>query len=169
MNKRHAKPTTAQLTGRIYRRLLEVQANQADIGEITLDVKDELRETRDEMRSALKMLSMRLESLTDLVQILTNSHTGTFATVIDHCARLLREKETLMKMRQANDFMADAPRDFDTANATVKCYERPVASMHAFGFTGCGFKLLHRVGVRCAVCGELELPNAAQEGQNDAH
>lgn len=170
MNKRHAKPTTMQLTARIYRRLLEVQSNQADIGDIVVNVNEELSDIRGEMRSALAMLSERLESFRDefaAFRVSADMRQDTLRTLTDHCVRLLREKETLMRMHQANDFMAEAPRDFTTADMSVKCYEHPVA--RAAGW-GCGFKLLHRVGVRCAVCGELEMPNAFQEGHNnDAH
>ena len=150
MNKRHAKPTTAQFAARTYRKVIGLEHAMARL-EAALT---------GEMRSGQQMLSQRMESLRE-------GSEATMKTLADHCSRLLREKETLMKMRQANTFMADAPRDFTTADMSVKCYEHPVA--RAAGW-GCGFKLLHRVGVRCAVCGELEMPNAFQEGHNnDAH
>src|SRR6267142_2704543 len=52
----------------------------------------------DELHRNDCLTHRRIEALTDLVQILTDSHTGTYATVVDHCARLLREKKTLMSM-----------------------------------------------------------------------
>jgi len=138
MNKRHAKPTTAQLVARIYRQQLAMASNQADIGDIAINVNEELAEIRAEMRSALAMLSQRVES---------------FRVLADHCARLLREKETLMKMHQANDYMSfPQPLRFPKpVHVEGGVYPKPK----------CGFVLLHRPGIRCAVCGELELPHDA--------
>jgi hypothetical protein len=86
MNKRHAKPTTAQLISRIYRKQIAIENQLVDIGIIALAAKDEIEDTRAEVRGALAMLSTRMES---------------FRVLADHCARLLREKETLMAMSTA--------------------------------------------------------------------
>lgn len=150
MNKRHAKPTTAQLLNRVYRKQLEMERTLDELTSRT----GVLLTASSVAHSGQRMLSERMETIRD----------GTLTTVktlVDHCSRLLREKETLMKMRQANDFMADAPRDFETANMTVKMRygENPIIGP-------CMFSLLHRLGVRCAVCGELELDSGAY---NDAH
>jgi hypothetical protein len=146
MNKRHAKPTTAQLVSRVYRKQLDMEKQFVD--QLAL-----LRLDFERLASGQRMLSERLESI----------HEGNLATVktlADHCARLLREKETLMKAAQAlhdsHAYMSEplkkweAPRDFDMATMTVKVREYPFDR-------GCGFKLLHRPGVRCEVCGELTL------------
>lgn len=79
-SKRHDKPTQEQLLNRIYRRQIAMSA-QLDI-----------------LQVGQRMLSERVESLR-----LSND---TVKTLADHCARLLREKESLMKLYHANDFMA---------------------------------------------------------------
>src|SRR6267142_2629384 len=71
-----------------------------------------------ETRSALAMLSTRMES---------------FRVIVDHCARLLKEKETLMSM-------IDRQRGL---NEPVLENPMPVT---------CAFASTHRPGVRCAVC-----------------
>lgn len=119
MTKRHAKPTTAQLVARIYRKLIAIEANQADIGMIALDAKEAIGEMRIESRATM----------------------GTVKILTDHCARLLREKETLMKrvqLKEANDFMARVP--------TV--YERVPGEL-------CVFAHLHRENIECGVCGRV--------------
>jgi hypothetical protein len=68
VSKRHAKPTTQQLAERIYRRQLKFERMLLNqMAHIRLDIVSARREDRE--------------------------HTK---TLIDHCARLLREKETLM-------------------------------------------------------------------------
>lgn len=82
MNKRHAKPTVAQLMERIYRR------------QIASD--------------------KRLDAIEALIDQDANGRTVLLKTVTDHCWRLLREKETLMRLvdhdalREANAYMARA-------------------------------------------------------------
>jgi len=72
------------------------------------------------------------------------SQVETMKPLADHCQRLLREKEALMK---ANAYMAEAPRSIST-----RLDARAFPQVRV-----CGFKLLHRPGIRCAVCGELSL------------
>jgi len=124
MNKRHAKPTSAQLLARIYRRQLAMES---------------------ETRSALAMLSTRMES---------------FRVIVDHCARLLKEKETLMSMidqqRGLNEPVWENPMPTGGGGAKLG-----TIMPSATGTNGapsqltnvtCAFASTHRPGVRCAVC-----------------
>lgn len=108
MNKRHAKPTTAIMINRLYRRQIKLETLVTQLSiqwrdaqqrrgptpgeEFTIflrSITGEQREIRGELGvilSGQKMLSERMES---------------FRVLADHCARLLREKETLQKMMQA--------------------------------------------------------------------
>ena len=70
MTKRHAKPTAAALSDRTYRHVLAFKRTLLNqMAHIRLDLAAARREDREHMK-----------------------------TLIDHCARLLREKETLQKM-----------------------------------------------------------------------
>jgi len=131
MNKRHAKPTSAQLLARIYRRQL---AMESETRSALAMLSTRMESMYDELHRNDCLTHRRIEALTDLVQILTDSHTGTYATVVDHCARLLREKKTLMSM-------IDRQRGL---NEPV--WENPFPS------PSCAFASTHRPGVRCAVC-----------------
>jgi hypothetical protein len=80
------------------------------------------------LMSGQRMLSERMES---------------FRILADHCARLLKEKETLMTQR-ANDLTfpqrATLPHELLVEGGP---YPAPTCSVIS----------LHRTGVRCAVCG----------------
>jgi len=115
MNKRHAKPTSAQIMHRIYRQQIALRAEFASL------------------QSGQRMLSDRMEA---------------FRVLADHCARLLREKDTLAKivaryqgppsaLRQANDFMS---------HLTRRVNDRA---------TPCGFVNTHRPGIQCSICGAV--------------
>jgi hypothetical protein len=84
----------------------------------------------ESLRSGQAMLSQRLES---------------FRILADHCARLLREKETLMTLlgRQRIE------RQVASANTYM--------GLPARG-NGCAFSNLHRAGILCAVCGTTPTP-----------
>jgi len=69
MTKRHAKPTAAALSERTYRHVLAFKRTLLNqMAHIRLDIAAARREDREHMK-----------------------------TLIDHCARLLREKETLQR------------------------------------------------------------------------
>jgi hypothetical protein len=86
MTKRHAKPTSAQLVARIYRKLVAMDSLLTD----TIDANGE---ALDAINSKLGVLMERVSSLNPIV---------------DHCARLLKEKETLQ--RQVERMQALAPK-----------------------------------------------------------
>jgi hypothetical protein len=75
MTKRHAKPTSAQLVARIYRKVVAMDSLLTD----TIDANGE---ALDAINSKLGLLMERVSSLNPIV---------------DHCARLLKEKETLQR------------------------------------------------------------------------
>jgi hypothetical protein len=78
VTKRHAKPTALQLINRLYRQSL---ANTRDVGNQLAIIRLDLQESR-----------LRAK---------------TVKTLIDHCARLLREKETLQRKLYAVKEMKD--------------------------------------------------------------
>jgi hypothetical protein len=103
MTKRHAKPTAAVLLARIYRQNLEFKRILLNqMAHIRLDIVSARREDREHMK-----------------------------TLIDHCARLLREKETLMRLKDVSAYMAAPLR--------------------------CAFADNHRINHTCHVCGHLEI------------
>jgi hypothetical protein len=75
MTKRHAKPTSAQLIARMYRKVLAMDSLLTD----TIDANGE---ALDAINSKLGLLMERVSALNPIV---------------DHCARLLKEKETLQR------------------------------------------------------------------------
>jgi hypothetical protein len=80
MTKRHAKPTSAQLIARMYRKVLEFKLSLLN-------------------QMALMRLDIARERALDREQL---------KTITDHCARLLKEKETLQ--RQVERMQALAPK-----------------------------------------------------------
>ncbi len=159
MNKRHAKPSSAQLVARIYRKQIAMES---------------------EMRSALAMISARVDSMYEdshkndrmLQLILYDSKEArednlatlpalrraidreaqgqahlrvTARTLADHCARLLREKETLMKIVD----MGAIQQCVNQANAFI--------ARRANGHSAlCGFASTHQPGIVCQVCGQMQ-------------
>jgi hypothetical protein len=108
-SKRHAKPTAAQLSERMYRKVLEFKRtllNQMAL--IRLDIVTARREDREHMK-----------------------------TLADHCARLLREKETLQRR--------------------LALTEAKPAKWEDFMKGTCPFADNHRVNQTCAVCGHLDI------------
>lgn len=123
MSKRHAKPTPAQVLSRIYRRqlVLEKKIERFTTPSQHLnDIHSRLRHLDmqvGEMCSGLgKTLLGRIADLIRSVQ----QKDATIKTLADHCARLMREKETLVDLvpdsvlaehfREANEFMSDPLR-----------------------------------------------------------
>jgi hypothetical protein len=123
-SKRHAKPTTSTYLSRIYRRQIALKDNIN-----MMDVRCRLE--FESMGSGQAMLSERMESMHDTIKIL-----------VDHCARLLREKETLMnKLRAAQEVVYPLMQ------------ENPIRWYHH-----CAVGHLHREGITCAVCGYMGVP-----------
>jgi transposase-like protein len=134
MNKRRAKPTAQQLANRTYRKQIATEkfiVNQLEW-----------------ITSRLRSLQSGQKMLAELIESVRLAQVDTMKPLADHCRRLLREKESLMK---ANAFMAEAPRSIST-RLDVNAFPR---------IQVCGFKLLHRPGIRCAVCGELSMADGA--------
>ena len=82
MTKRHAKPTSMQLAERTYRKVLFIEKVLADAAVIHADNKTEI-----------EAIGMRMASIVSTQKRISE----TVRTLADHCARLLREKETLQR------------------------------------------------------------------------
>ena len=142
MTKRHAKPTSAQLAARTYRKvaghrfssLASIHANG----------------------DALQAIDAKLGLLMERVSALN--------PIVDHCARLLKEKETLQRQVEA---MKNAPLfSYDSAAAIPQAWPNAPRSVSVpMTFIGppdfqaarhgaCAFASSHRAGIRCGVCGE---------------
>jgi hypothetical protein len=157
MTKRHAKPTSAQLAARMYRRLIMTESR--------------LAETKQEVRS----LNANLTAWSTRIISQIGKHAESMRLVADHCARLLKEKETLQKqierMREPFKIVPGEPLYNVQANAhaypptytsvPISVVDRPThrgadaapdfqASRHG----ACAFASSHRAGIRCEVCGE---------------
>jgi hypothetical protein len=151
MTKRHAKPTTAQLVDRIYRKQLAMYDYFAEMDRHLGINERTLRDNFDSLRSGQKMLSERLDSLNILAS---------------HCERLLREKETLQKqveILKANpSYLVGTP---EHSSATEQELRRAASYMAAplrpreriesghVRLDPCMFGHLHRAGTTCKVCG----------------
>jgi hypothetical protein len=176
MTKRHAKPTSAQLVARTYRKLLDVDTR---LGMIRIHQLTQI-ERLEKLCSGQQMISQRLESL---------------RVIADHCARLLKEKETLQRQvermkidgaptlaaARAAHMTANLPTlNFEMRQYPCGCsatgngvqplpdccpnhYDAPYNNMNS-SFEGspgdgmpkfaCTLAHLHRPGIRCGVCGE---------------
>lgn len=77
-SKRHAKPTPAALTARMYRKLLKMDDILQDLAPAVSFLSSTCRQTREDVLANGRRL--------DAMRVLA-----------DHCARLLREKETLQR------------------------------------------------------------------------
>jgi hypothetical protein len=134
MTKRHAKPTSAQLVARIYRKVVAMDSLLTD----TIDANGE---ALDAINSKLGLLMERVSSLNPIV---------------DHCARLLKEKETLQKqiekMREPFKIVPGEP----VYNVEITPVEVKMGTYTYTGVLGgaCTLANLHRPGIRCGVCGE---------------
>jgi hypothetical protein len=90
-SKRHAKPTASALSERTYRKVLKFHSTLLNqMAHIRLDITAARREDRSEVIDELVILKTRVAECGDALE-----HVRVLA---DHCARLLREKETLQKM-----------------------------------------------------------------------
>jgi hypothetical protein len=135
MTKRHAKPTSAQLVARIYRKVVAMDSLLTD----TIDANGE---ALDAINSKLGVLMERVSSLNPIV---------------DHCARLLKEKETLQKqiekMREPFKIVPGEP----VYNVEITPVEVKMGTYTYTGVLGgpCALAHLHRPDIRCGVCGEM--------------
>ncbi len=127
MNKRHAKPTSAQLLNRVYRQQIALRAQIESIA------------------SGQAMLSERMES---------------FRVLADHCARLLREKETLMKMQKSAAWNGITPETAECirslgTGSLHNDYEILIQQYpnHENQLACCSFAGTHRPGIKCGICG----------------
>ena len=128
MTKRHAKPTTAQLVERTYRQMLQFKLTlRNQMALMRLDIATERHRDREHMK-----------------------------TLADHCARLLKEKETLQKqiekMREPFKIVPGEP----VYNVEITPVEVKMGTYTYTGVLGgaCALAHLHRSGIRCGVCGE---------------
>jgi hypothetical protein len=134
MTKRHAKPTSAQLVARIYRKLVAMDSLLTD----TIHANGE---ALDAINSKLGLLMERVSSLNPIV---------------DHCARLLKEKETLQKqIEKMREPFKIVPRE-PVYNVEITPVEVKMGTYTYTGVLGgaCTIGHLHRSGIRCGVCGE---------------
>ena len=120
-NKRHAKPTAAALSERTYRHVLAFKRTLLNqMAHIRLDLAAARREDREHMK-----------------------------TLIDHCARLLREKETLQRRLAA----FEAPL---TGNCEIPMATK-ASSFEEFIAGKCAWADKHRINERCIHCGEIQI------------
>jgi hypothetical protein len=147
LTKRHTKPTSAQLAARMYRQLLAIKK----------EFGDQVALTRLNFNSNLLEMQCRLADL---------------KPIVDHCERLMREKETLQ--RQVEELKthplyvwpgAPAPPAPPLGYEWIQhgiptIYSEPPQATAALGdfqaarHGECAFASTHRAGVRCGVCGE---------------
>jgi hypothetical protein len=136
MTKRHAKPTSAQLVARMYRKVVAMDSLLTD----TIDANGE---ALDAINSKLALLMERVSSLNPIV---------------DHCARLLKEKETLQKqIEKMREPFKIVPRE-PVYNVEITPVEVKMGTYTYTGVLGgaCTLAHLHRPGIRCGVCGETQ-------------
>ncbi len=151
-SKRHAKPTSAQLVARMYRRqiALETEIMQLSIRERDRDLVSINR--LDSLASGQRMLSERMES---------------FRVLADHCARLLREKETLMKRQKDATWNGITPetaeciRSLRTGSIHTEAeqlFKRFESRANKYPYSSvdpskCSFASSHVIGIVCGICG----------------
>jgi hypothetical protein len=87
MTKRHAKPTALQLAERTYRRVLAIERRLA---------RDNAPITEPSLASLQAIGWGARKDINDLCHAM-HAEFATLRTLTDHCARLLREKETLQR------------------------------------------------------------------------
>jgi hypothetical protein len=87
-SKRHAKPTAAQLSERTYRRVLAIEKRLA---------RDNAPITEPSLASLQAIGWGARKDINDLGHAM-HAEFATIRTLTDHCARLLREKETLQRI-----------------------------------------------------------------------
>jgi hypothetical protein len=172
MTKRHAKPTsakkrkpptTAQVVGRIPKWLAgfeERMVNQAAL--LRLDTEKNARLLNTLFFDSKAAREDNLPTLPALLRAIERESQGsahlrvTARTLTDHCARLLKEKETLQKqiekMREPFKIVPGEP----VYNVEITPVEVKMGTYTYTGVLGgaCTIAHLHRPGIRCGVCGE---------------
>lgn len=136
--RRHAKPTAVALANRTYRKVIAVEHGFADLRQrlTVLEIQGE------QTRSGQRMLSERIES---------------YRVIVEHCARLLREKETVQRqLVEANEFMAELTRGSASPPPVLRdaISEPKRVQATLVKPVACGFAATHIAGVKCFVCGE---------------
>lgn len=134
MNKRHAKPTAQQLANRTYRRMIAMEK--------------EIKDARAELRSALRMLSERIETIRLLID-------PPPAEPEEPWPSLAKDLIADVDASRPDRIKANYNRVIDRA------FPKTISTELKRRNEGCAFALLHRSGIRCAVCGELSLTEAA--------
>ncbi len=150
-DKRHAKPTSAQLIDRIYRKQIAFEAAMFAEHDIQTAQYRHVKDMLETLMSGQRMLSERMES---------------FRVLADHCARLLREKETLMKMRPSlhTDYERLIKRLPEQSHSlrpmTEPNVKNPLTQANDFmshanndAMNNCSFAGTHQRGIICGVCG----------------
>lgn len=147
------KPVTpAALAERTYRKMLALEKRSRDNGADLMDTRKRLDQMYDELHRNDCLTHTRLDGLANLVQLLTDSHTSTYATLVTHCERLLREKETLQKMVDVNHYMA-RPLDKDWRDKLAADIMNREFLKSGPQWEECSVKHLHRDNVICGICG----------------
>jgi hypothetical protein len=109
MNKRHAKPTSAQLAARTYRHVLRLNERMEDYiatGDAIQAIERTLhgllfdsKEAREDNLPTLPALQREMGALTSGQEMFSH-RLESLRVIADHCNRLLKEKETLQRMVQ---------------------------------------------------------------------
>ena len=162
--KRHAKPSAEQLAARMYRKILAIEKllggtdpefaepSLALIRNIAWGARADINELKLEFRSALAMISERLESI-------SGDHVSTVKELAQHCTRLLREKETLL--RTVRDNLDAQPKNGPLPNEAVTFMSAPlparVTCSEVFSPPRCRWEHLHKPNIVCAICGHLSV------------
>jgi hypothetical protein len=108
-SKRHAKPTAAQLAERTYRRVLAIEKRLA---------RDNAPITEPSLSSLQAIGWGARKDINDLCHAM-HAEFATIRTLTDHCARLLREKETLQRRLYAVQELKDESKLCEVCGATV--------------------------------------------------
>lgn len=95
-----------------------------------------------------------LRRILERIEATQREHTKTLAA---HCERLLREKETLIKMTQADKLRATPVLTGSVTMPWQDACAASVRAMNARGGSKCTWAHLHRPGTQCAICGHLEI------------
>jgi len=98
----------------------------------------ELASNIADTKSGQAVLESRMQSIAEALK-----------PIVGHCQALARENESLRRWSEANRSVTDAARGDAAAEST-------------YVFGPCAFKSAHLPGIRCAVCGHLEIVYTGQ-------